>query len=89
VDEEISLAEALGALVTLAKIAPRLAALIEQPVRAERQEWYSVKQAAVYCGVTEDAIRSAIKSDALRAHRRGERSLALHRDDLDRWMGAA
>jgi excisionase family DNA binding protein len=73
-------------------LAQRVAELVlagsPQPAPAERQEWYSVKQAAVYCGVTEDAIRAAVKSGALRAHRRGQRSIALHRDDLDRWMGA-
>jgi excisionase family DNA binding protein len=89
VDNEVSAAQLAAAHVELARILPRLVALIEQPVQTERQEWFTAKQAAVYCGVSEHALRSAIKSGRLRKHTRGERSIALHRDDLDRWMGAA
>ena len=51
----------------------------------EPQQWFTVAQAAIYCGVSQDAIRSAIKTGALRKHTRGERSVALSRADLDAW----
>ena len=88
-EDRNSLGEALETLAdTLAdRVAARLAAL--EPPPSEPQQWFSVASAAVAYAVTEQAIRSAIKSGALRAHKRGKRSLALHRDDLDAWMGPA
>jgi excisionase family DNA binding protein len=63
-----------------------LAGLPDLQPQAEPQQWFSVAQAAVYCGVSEDAIRAATKSKQLRKHTRGKVSIALHRADLDRWM---
>jgi excisionase family DNA binding protein len=70
------------------RVAERLKPVLERPTQAERQQWFDVKGAAVYCGVSDDALRNAVKNGALRRHIRGERSVALHRDDLDRWMGS-
>jgi hypothetical protein len=69
------------------RVAERLKPVLERPTQAERQEWFDVKGAATFCGVSDDSIRNAVKTGALRKHTRGERSVALHRDDLDRWMG--
>jgi excisionase family DNA binding protein len=64
--------------------------LAQQQVQAQaRQSWYTAKEAAVYAGVSEESIRAAIKTGALRAHKRGERSVALRREDLDDWLGAS
>jgi len=59
-----------------------------QPQQADRQEWFTVAQAAARYGVSEDTIRNAIKNGKLRRHTRGERSISLHADDLDRYFGA-
>jgi excisionase family DNA binding protein len=55
----------------------------------EPQQWFTVKQAAAYCGVSEDAIRSALKPGGrLHEHKttRGVRSVVLRRAVLDAWM---
>jgi hypothetical protein len=64
-----------------------LAQMPKQPLQTEPRQWFGVKAAAAYCGVSEWALRAAIKSDQLPRHQRGERSIALRREDLDRWMG--
>lgn len=91
-ENEISAAEALEVLAghLAAKIAPQLAPQLAalQSAQSERPEWYSVKQAAAEYRVSEDTIRNALKVGALHKHTRGQRSVALHRDDLDRYFGA-
>lgn len=51
-----------------------------------KQAYYSVRQAADFCGVTEHAIRAALKTGRLKRERRGDRSIALTRQSLDDWM---
>jgi len=89
VADDISLAEGFRVLAAMPALVTRLETLVEQAQRSERQEWFTVAQAASYCGVTQQAIRAALKNEQLRKHTRGERSIALHVDDLDAWMGAA
>jgi excisionase family DNA binding protein len=69
------------------RVVERLKPVLEQPAQAERQQWFDVKGAAKFCGVSDQSVRNAVKTGVLRKHTRGERSVALHRDDLDRWMG--
>jgi excisionase family DNA binding protein len=89
VDDKISLSEAAAALVALPEIVSRLEALSEQPTQAQQQNWMTVAQAAEYTGLSEDAIRSAVKAKALRRYTRGEKSISLRREDLDAYMGRA
>jgi hypothetical protein len=69
------------------RVAERLKPMLERPAQAERQEWFDIRGAAKFCGVSDDSIRNAVKTKALRKHTRGKRSIALHRADLERWMG--
>lgn len=87
VKDEVTLAQALEPLAQ--RVSELVLAGMPQPVQGERQEWFTPKQAAIHCGVTEEAVRNAIKANHLRAYRRGQKSLALHIDDLNSYMRGA
>ncbi len=51
---------------------------------AERK-WMSTREAAEHTGFSENTIRKAIRSGALRALRQGERNFKILPNDLDAW----
>jgi excisionase family DNA binding protein len=83
--DEIS--EVVAALAALPALVDRLEALVGQAQQAEQQRYFNVKQAAEYTGLSEDTLRSAIKTGVLPVHKRGDRSLVLYREELDAYMG--
>ena len=49
------------------------------------RRWMSTREAAEHTGYSENTIRKAIRTGALRALRQGERNFKILPDDLDAW----
>lgn len=62
------------------------AIVAQLPVEVQAQMWFNVAQASAFTGLGEVAIRAAVKNKRLRSYTRGERSVSLHRSDLDSYM---
>jgi hypothetical protein len=72
-----------------AAVRQQLHALLPKAIEGARlSPWLDAKQAAVYLGITENALRLRQRAGLVKAYRDPAGRVRFHRDDLDRSMRA-
>ena len=72
-------------VVTLEEVRMVVRAEVERAVSAERRGFLTLKSAAAYLDVTEQALRARVKRGEILVHRRDGR-LYFDRDELERYV---